>query len=98
MKAIVAALALAACGGTPHVASHKEDAIVFVGSNVKDAQLFVDGRFVATLEALRGGVSVEPGAHRLELRHDDFFSSYAEVTVGKSERKKLSLDMAPILP
>ena len=50
------------------------------------------------LAALRGGVAVEPGTHRLELRHEDYFSSYLELTLVKAERKKVSMELAPILP
>lgn len=90
---------LAACG--PKVGPNgvsANDAIVKVTSNVKDAQVFVDGRFIAPLAALRGGVAIEPGTHRLELRHEDYFSSYLELTVGRAERKIVALEMAPVLP
>ena len=97
--ALATLVVLAACG---HTGSTKRsggaDAIVGVASNVQDAQLFVDGRFSASLDALPGGVALAPGPHRVELRHDDYFSSYLEVTVAKAERKQLALDMAPILP
>ncbi|MBX3161676.1 MAG: PEGA domain-containing protein [Deltaproteobacteria bacterium] len=97
--ALAAALLAAACSSPAKaVRGTGADGIVVVASNVKDAQLFLDGRFVASLDALPGGVAVAPGTHRLELRHDAYFSSYLEVTVGKAERKQLSLDMAPILP
>jgi len=74
------------------------DAIVYVKSNVRDAQVFVDGRFVAPLNALGGGVAVDPGTHRFELRHEDYFSSYLELQVARAERKKVAMDMAAILP
>ena len=64
--------------------------IIYITSNVGDAQVYVDGRFIAPLDALRGGVAVAPGAHRVELRHDDYFSSYREVQVGRSARQKLA--------
>lgn len=92
-------VALVACG--PKVAPNgvtSDDAIVYVQSNVKDAQVFVDGRFVASLEALHGGVAMAPGDHRLELRREEFFSGYAELKVGRGEHKKLDLPLAPILP
>ncbi|HEX8112534.1 MAG TPA: hypothetical protein VF516_32610 [Kofleriaceae bacterium] len=63
-----------------------------------DAQVYVDGRFIAPLDALGGGVAVAPGAHRLELRHDDYFSSYLEVQVARAARQKLAIDMAAMLP
>lgn len=100
MKRVVLALALAACGGTQKSSGRVEadDAIVKVQSNVRDAQVFVDGRYIAELHRLGGGVAIEPGAHRLELRHDEYFSSYLEVTVARAERKTVRLEMAPILP
>ena len=99
MNRLVLIAALAACGpkvGPNGVSS--SDAIVKVKSNVRDAQVFVDGRFVAPLSALRGGVAVEPGVHRFELRHDDFFSGYLELTLAKAERREVAIDLAPMLP
>ena len=93
-------IALAACGGPkPNPTGvTRQDAIVQFKSNVRDAQVYVDGRFIAPLYAIRGGVAVSPGTHRFELRHDDHFSSYLELTLTRSERRKVTLDMAPILP
>ncbi len=97
--ALVVAVALGAYGPKIHANGvTSDDAIVYVSSNVRDAQVYVDGRFVAPLLALRGGVAVEPGAHRLELRHDEYFSAYAELRLTRAERKKLALPLAPILP
>jgi hypothetical protein len=62
------------------------DAIVSIHSNVRDAELFVDGRDVGPLLAERGGVALVPGFHRLELE------------LGRAERKKVAMDMSPILP
>ncbi|MFN0253558.1 MAG: hypothetical protein ACKV2T_42215 [Kofleriaceae bacterium] len=94
------ALVLAACGGMKQNPRgvDSDDAIVKLSSNVTDAQLYVDGRFIGPLGALRGGVAVEPGTHRFELRHEDYFSSYLELTLAKAERKKVALEMAPVLP
>jgi hypothetical protein len=88
-----------ACG--PRIGPHgvtSDDAIVYVKSNVRDAQVFVDGRFIAPLDALGGGVAVEPGAHRLELRHEDYFSSYLELQLARAEHRKIAMQMAAILP
>jgi hypothetical protein len=76
----------------------REDAVVVLKANVRDAQLYVDGRFVGPLDAIGGGVAVAPGTHRFELRHEEYFSTYLELTLGKSERKKLNVDLAPVLP
>lgn len=91
-------LALAACGAPAATARKASDAVVVITSNVRDAQLYVDGRFVAPLDALHGGVALEPGPHRLELRREDYFARYAELTLARSQRARLVLDLAPILP
>jgi hypothetical protein len=99
IRAALVAVALAACG--PKVGPNgvtASDAIVQVKSNVRDAQVYIDGRFVAPLNAIGGGVAVDPGVHRVELRHDEYFSTYLELTLARAERKKVSLEMAPVLP
>jgi hypothetical protein len=75
-----------------------DDAVVVLKSNVRDAQVYIDGRFVAPLNALRGGVALAAGAHRLELRHEDYFSSYLELELARAERRTVALDLAAILP
>jgi hypothetical protein len=93
-------IALAACGGSATQVGgvQREDAIVQLKSNVRDAQLYVDGRFIAPLYAIGGGVAVVPGTHRFELRHEAHFSSYLELKLARSERRQVTLDLAPILP
>ena len=97
--AVAACALIAACGpriGPTGVTS--DDAIVYIRSNVRDAQVFLDGRFIASLDALQGGLAIEPGAHRIELRHDDYFSRYLELQLARAERKRLTLELAAILP
>jgi hypothetical protein len=90
---------LAACGPKPAPAhSGEHDAVVFVKSNVSDAQVWVDGRLVGPLNIVHGGIAVDPGRHRLELRHDDYFSRYVELDLAKGQEQKLQLEMAPVLP
>ena len=99
MKSALLVLALAACG--PKVGPNgvtADDAIIQVKSNVRDAQVYVDGRFVAPLQALRGGVAVTPGTHRFELRHEDYFSAYLEIKAARAERKSVAMELAPVLP
>lgn len=98
-RSLAIAVVLSACGGTQKPGGvDGDDAIVKMKSNVTDAQLYVDGRFIGPLGALRGGVAVEPGTHRFELRHDDYFSSYLELTLARAERRQVALEMAPVLP
>ena len=92
-------LTLVACG--PKIGPNgvtPNDAIVYVKSNIGDAQIYVDGRFVGPVSYVRGGIAVDPGKHRLELRHDDYFSRYQELDLHRAERKKLQLELAPMLP
>ena len=92
-------LVLVACGPkTVQTGVTREDAILSIRSNVRDAQVYVDGRFVTPLDAAGGGIAITPGTHRFELRHEDYFSSYLELTLAKAERRKVSMELAPILP
>jgi hypothetical protein len=97
--AFVTVAVLGACGPKAvQTGVTRDDAILSIRSNVRDAQVYVDGRFVTPLDAAGGGIAVTPGTHRFELRHEDYFSSYLELTLVKAERKKVSMELAPILP
>jgi hypothetical protein len=97
--AALSALACACGGSKPHPGGvERDDAIVQLRCNVRDAQVYVDGRFVAPLDAIARGIAVEPGFHRIELRRDDYFSSYLELELGRAERRKVRVDLAPVLP
>jgi len=100
VRAAAALVALAvACGPKPSPTGvSPSDAIVLIKSNVADAMVYVDGRFVAPVGVLRAGVAVDPGPHRIELRHDDFFSRYIELELHRAEKKPLQLDLSPVLP
>lgn len=99
MKYALLAVALAACGAKAHPGGvTPSDAVVYLHSNLSDAQVYVDGRFVGPLSVIRGGVAVDPGKHRIELRHEDYFSRYVELDLARAEKKKLQLDLAPVLP
>jgi hypothetical protein len=96
---IALSLAVAACGPKPAPNSvTPNDAIIYLKSNVTDAQVYVDGRFVGPVSVLRGGIALDPGKHRVELRKDDYFSRYAELDLHRAERKQLQLELAPVLP
>ncbi len=98
--AVAFAVALVGCGGHPKSTSGvgAEDAIFYIRSNVGDANVFVDGRFIGPVTVLRGGIAVEPGKHRLELRHDEYFSRYVDLDLARADRKKLLITLAPVLP
>jgi hypothetical protein len=99
MRVALVALALGACGGRQNTSGvSADDAIITFAANVRDANLFVDGTFVGPIGVLKGGIAIEPGKHRFELRHEDYFSAYVEVDARRAERRKLELTLAPILP
>lgn len=101
--AAVVAVALAAtapgCVSTPHPAGAQgRDAIVSLACNVPDASVFIDGRFLAPVSLLRGGVALPPGEHRLELRHDGYLGRFIELTLAPAERRRVDAQLFPILP
>ncbi|HEY1550553.1 MAG TPA: PEGA domain-containing protein [Kofleriaceae bacterium] len=99
MKRLAIAVVLAACGTPPPVNGVRAgQAVVVVTSNIGDAQVWVDGRLIGTLDMVHGGLAIDPGHHRIELRHDAYFSRYAELAVTRAERTKLDLEMKPVLP
>jgi hypothetical protein len=99
--AIAAQLALAtlgACGGAAKSSSSSRDAVVRITSNVAEASLFVDGRFLAPIGLIRGGVALSPGRHRLELRHDGYLARFIELELAPAERKQVDAQLFPVLP
>ena len=101
-SAVAAALAvasLAGCGHGPTVrGARRGDAIFYIDANVADAGLYVDGTFIGGLESLKGGVAIKPGSHRVEVRHDDYFAYYAELALTAGERRRVAVELAPVLP
>jgi len=90
---------LVACGPKPAPNGvTRDEAVVQVRSNVADAQVYIDGRFVGPVNVVRAGIAMVAGKHRLELRHDDYFSRYVDLDLQRAERKQLQLPMAPVLP
>ena len=99
MRRALVLVALVACGGKQNPSGvDSDDAIVVVKSNVTDANVFVDGRYYGSVRMLRGGLAFDAGHHRVELRHDEYFSRYVELDLKRAEKRKLDLDLAPVLP
>ena len=89
------ALGLACCGGQQHPAPDKTALIEF-DSPVRDAEVWLDGTFYPG--ALGRGLRVKPGPHRIEIRHDDYFTQYLEVNVAAGQHQRLKVDLAEVLP
>lgn len=99
-RIVIAVLLAAGCGQAQrgvHGAT-RDDAIVYFSANVKDAGVWVDGLFIGGIESLHGGIAIDPGTHRIEVRHDDYFAYYEEVAVKAGERRTLEVALAPVLP
>jgi hypothetical protein len=97
---VATALAASACGPRPDPVTGvtPDDAVLYVRTNLADADLVLDGHFVGRVGLLRGGVAVSAGVHHLELRDDCCWSSYLEVTLARAERRKVTMELLPILP
>jgi hypothetical protein len=94
-----AMMAATACGGPPRPAPgfSANDAVILVQSNVPDAELWVDERFVGPVGALEGGVALRPGTHRIEVRHARYHTFYETLTVQARERSTLEARLVPVL-
>ena len=92
-------LGTSGCAGASQGAAQRgRDAVVLITCNVAEASLFVDGRFIAPVGLLRGGVAVSPGSHRVELRHQEYLSRFLELELQPAERRTIAAELFPILP
>jgi hypothetical protein len=101
LVAVALVVALGACGHANRrsvLGADEDDAIVYVDAKVKDAGLWVDGRFIGGVGMLKGGVAIDAGPHRIEVRHDDYFAYYALLDLKAGERRRLKVELAPVLP
>lgn len=82
-SALLAATSLSGCAtlGAP------KDAVPFrVDVNVPDATVWVDDQLVGSAAALaKDGTFLRAGFHRVEVRHPDYYSYFAEVKPKKGE-------------
>lgn len=93
--ALLVLLALAAaCGGRAGAGDSADRAVLVIESPVADAVLWVDGRYVAQLRDIRGGVRLPPGRHQIEVRHDRYHAYYGELTLRRDQRLRLTIELA----
>jgi hypothetical protein len=90
--------ALASCPRGTGDAAARDRAVLVVRSPVADAVLWVDGRHVAQLRDLRAGVSLSPGRHQVEIRHDQYHAYYGEVELTRGQRLELEIELAERFP
>jgi hypothetical protein len=92
--ALLLAVALAACGGSRAGDGTANRAVLVIDSPVADAVLWVDGRYIAQLRDIRGGVRLPPGKHQIEIRHDSYHAYYGELTLEPTQRLRLTIELA----
>lgn len=64
--------------------------------DVAEAEVWVDDVFYP--DALRRGILVRPGEHRIEIRHDDYHARYFELTLTAGERRTVDARLVELLP
>jgi hypothetical protein len=96
--ALALLLSLSACGGAAAPPARSDRAVLEVSCPVADAVLWLDGRYVAQLRDIRGGVALRPGHHQVELRHDRYHAYYGEVDLRRGERRRIDVPLAEALP
>jgi hypothetical protein len=96
--AVALAVALLACGGAERRAAAPPRAVLVVRCALADAVLVVDEQAIGELAALRGGVRIAAGRHRVELRHDGYHTRYAEVALAAGETRTLELTLVEAYP
>lgn len=95
---LLAALVLGACGPRSSAKPEPPRSTLRIVCPVADAELWVDERFVAPVGRLPRGVRLEPGKHRIEIRHDRYHAHYAVVELEPEEAKTLKVELAERLP
>ena len=93
---LIAGLASGCPGGGREASRDTGDAVIQFDCPVADAEVWVNGRYLA--DALRRGISIAPGTHRIAVRHDRYHTFFAEVTVRKREHRVVEVRLAEILP
>ena len=94
---LAAGLIALGCGGA-RTATDEGRAILTITSPVRDAVVWVDGRYVAQVRDLAGGLAVPPGRHQIELRHERYHATYREVEVARGQRLRIDIALAEALP
>lgn len=94
---LAAALIATGCGGA-RTAADQGRAVLVITSPVRDAVVWVDGRYVAQVRDLAGGLALPPGRHQIELRHERYHATYQEIELGRGQRLRVDLAMAEALP
>ena len=87
---------VSACGGA-RVGASQASAVLVLRCPVSDAKVWIDGRFAQQASVLKRGIRLRPGAHRIEVRHQEYYPTYIDVSLSDGERKTVSAELAPRL-
>jgi len=94
--ALLGAFLLGCPGGGRGASRSADDAVILFDCPVADAEVWLNGQYL--VDALRRGISIAPGTHRIAVRHDHYHTFFAEVTVSKGQRRVVEVRLAEILP
>ncbi|HEY0705170.1 MAG TPA: hypothetical protein VGG33_00130 [Polyangia bacterium] len=83
------------CASTPPPPPPR--ATITIVCSVSDASVWVDDRYAGPASAWAKGNTVLAGFRRIEVRHPDHFSFFAEVTPKAGETLALSPVLRPLL-
>jgi hypothetical protein len=98
--AVVCLVIAVGCGGRQGSgAAHPDDAVVVFDCPIRDASVWVNGRYIEPIRDLSAGIALAPGkSHFIEVKHDRYHTFYAELSLQKRERRTLIVRLAEILP
>jgi hypothetical protein len=96
-RALLAVL-LAGCASTPPPAPSRPVARLALGCPLPDATVWIDDRLAGDCRELREPVRLSPGAHRVEVRHDDHHPRYYDVELRAGETRRLEVTLVERLP
>jgi hypothetical protein len=87
-----------ACGPRSSDGPKIPRAVLRIVSNVPDAKIWIDERYIGPVAALPGGMRIAAGEHRLELRHDRYHTRYIELKLAPNEVRTVEVTLAEALP
>jgi hypothetical protein len=72
-------------------------AVLVIRCNVRDAVVWVDDRLAGEVEEVEGGIRLLVGAHRVELRHDQYYTCYRDVVLQAGREATVELEMIEVV-
>lgn len=89
----VAVALLGACGAAPRATRPAGDAVLLIACATPDATVWVDEALVGEVRDVRGGILLDPGPHRVEVRHEQHYPRYLELDARAGERRRVTVDL-----